>query len=190
MPNIKISQLPTGSTLTGIEQFPMVQGGQTRKTTASDIANTLTVTPTLPSFTVAGLPSAATVGKLVYVTDDPTGAEPLFADGLAWRRVIDRTAITDKSSIAQNNLGTVSSGTATVSYTTAQKHKLTVGGAISISFTGWPVSGLYAEVEVELVNGGAFAVSWIQAIKWVVGDGTDSFIFADMGVTLAAAGTN
>ena len=39
MPVIKISQLPTSAALDGTEEVPVVQGGETRKTTTQDIAN-------------------------------------------------------------------------------------------------------------------------------------------------------
>lgn len=44
--------------------------------------------PRLPSFTVAGLPSAAIAGAgaIVYVSDASGGATPAFSDGSVWRR--------------------------------------------------------------------------------------------------------
>lgn len=49
----------------------------------------------LPSFTVAGLPSAGTAGagRLVYVSNESGGAVPAFSDGAAWRRVTDRAVV-------------------------------------------------------------------------------------------------
>ena len=44
----------------------------------------------LPSYAVAGLPSAATAGQLVYVSDETGGAVVAFSDGTNWRRVTDR----------------------------------------------------------------------------------------------------
>lgn len=48
--------------------------------------------PKLPSFTVSGLPSAATVGAgaQAFCTDETGGAVPVFSDGTNWRRVTDR----------------------------------------------------------------------------------------------------
>ncbi len=54
-----------------------------------------TLPPKLPSSTVAGVPSASTVGAgaMIYVTDESGGAVPAFSDGTAWRRVTDRAVI-------------------------------------------------------------------------------------------------
>jgi hypothetical protein len=51
--------------------------------------------PRLPSFTVAGLPSAsgAGAGALAHVSDESGGAVLAFSDGTAWRRVTDRATI-------------------------------------------------------------------------------------------------
>ena len=45
------------------------------------------------------------------------------------------------------------------------------------------------ELEIDLTNGGAFAITF-PTVNWLVGDGTTSTVFADMGVTLNAAGAN
>ena len=52
--------------------------------------------PKLPSFTVAGLPSAVTAGAgaQVFVTNESGGAVPAFSDGTNWRRVTDRAVVT------------------------------------------------------------------------------------------------
>lgn len=49
----------------------------------------------LVSYTVAGVPSAATAGAgaQIYVTNEVDGAVPAFSDGTNWRRVTDRTII-------------------------------------------------------------------------------------------------
>ena len=48
----------------------------------------------LPSFTVAGLPSAAgNTGRMVYVSNEAGGAVPAFSDGVSWRRVTDRAVV-------------------------------------------------------------------------------------------------
>jgi hypothetical protein len=51
--------------------------------------------PKLPSFTVAGLPSAATAGAgaLAHVSNETDGAVLAFSDGAAWRRVTDRAIV-------------------------------------------------------------------------------------------------
>lgn len=47
----------------------------------------------MPSYTVAGVPSAAIAGKMIYVTNEVGGAVPAFSDGTNWRRVTDRAII-------------------------------------------------------------------------------------------------
>lgn len=47
----------------------------------------------LPSYTVAGAPSAATAGGLIYVSNEVGGAVVAFSDGTNWRRVTDRAVI-------------------------------------------------------------------------------------------------
>lgn len=47
----------------------------------------------LPSYTVAGLPSAATAAQFVYVTNEAGGPVPAFSDGTNWRRVTDRAIV-------------------------------------------------------------------------------------------------
>jgi len=50
--------------------------------------------PVVPtSYTVATLPSAATAGAIIYVTDETGGATHASADGTNWRRMSDRTIV-------------------------------------------------------------------------------------------------
>jgi hypothetical protein len=45
----------------------------------------------VPSYTVAGLPSASSyVSSIVFVSDESGGAVLAFSDGATWRRVTDR----------------------------------------------------------------------------------------------------
>ena len=85
--------------------------------------------------------------------------------------------------------GTVSGGTVNFDLVDGSNQKLTVGGNLTVGFTGWPKSGTYGEIEVELVNGGAHTITW-RTVHWLKGDGTNSTTFSDMGVTLASSGTN
>lgn len=41
----------------------------------------------LPNYTVATLPSAATAGGLIFVSDALGGSVPAFSDGTDWRRL-------------------------------------------------------------------------------------------------------
>tara|TARA_R100001039_G_scaffold12334_1_gene6871 strand:- start:268 stop:1134 length:867 start_codon:yes stop_codon:yes gene_type:complete len=83
--------------------------------------------------------------------------------------------------------GTVSTGTVLFDVQAATKQKLTVGGALTIALTNKPANDW--ELEIDLTNGGAFAITF-PTVNWLVGDGTTSTVFADMGVTLNAAGAN
>lgn len=76
MSNVRISQLPTGSALTGDELVPVVQNGQTVQTTVSQITSSPTLTQTF--VTVNNTPSLANsryfaVGTGIGLTD--TGAQ-------------------------------------------------------------------------------------------------------------------
>ena len=47
-----------------------------------------------PSYTVSGLPSAATYPRgLIYVSNEAGGAVLAFSDGSNWRRVTDRAVV-------------------------------------------------------------------------------------------------
>jgi len=76
MSNVRISQLPTGSALTGAELVPVVQNGQTIQTTVSDFVSSPTLTQTF--VTVNNTPSLPNsryfaVGTGIGLTD--TGAQ-------------------------------------------------------------------------------------------------------------------
>jgi hypothetical protein len=47
----------------------------------------------LPSYTVAGVPSASPAAQMIYVSDETGGAVPAFSDGTNWRRVTDRAIV-------------------------------------------------------------------------------------------------
>ena len=76
MSNVRISQLPTGSALTGTELVPVVQNGQTIQTTVSSLTSSPTLTQTF--VTVNNTPALANsryfaVGTGIGLTD--TGAQ-------------------------------------------------------------------------------------------------------------------
>jgi hypothetical protein len=48
---------------------------------------------TLPSYTVAGVPSASPAAQMIYVSNETGGAVPAFSDGTNWRRVTDRAIV-------------------------------------------------------------------------------------------------
>lgn len=85
--------------------------------------------------------------------------------------------------------GIITSGSVTFTVSAALIQKVTVGAALAVAFAGWPTTGIRGEVELEVVNGGAFAVTW-PTVNWALGDGSYSTTFGDMNVNLEAAGQN
>ena len=57
------------------------------------LAQTFSKAPVLPSYTVAGVPSATPAGQLIYVTNEAGGAVMAFSDGTNFRRVTDRAVV-------------------------------------------------------------------------------------------------
>jgi hypothetical protein len=133
------------------------------------------------------IPIPPDIGDLPVATLPLTGSEPLaiFQGGEA-RQITQRKLIT---ALPMFDKGTVTSGTVTFDLADGPKQKLTVGGNLTIAVTGWPATGQYAEIEIRLINGGAFTVTW-PSVKWLVGDGTNSTTFGDMFVSLQAADSN
>jgi len=84
--------------------------------------------------------------------------------------------------------GTINTGTVTFTASAGSKQKLTVGGPLTIAFTGWPVPGIYGEIEIQLVNAGV-GVTW-PTVNWLVGNGASNTTFSAMGVTLVGSGSN
>jgi hypothetical protein len=62
----------------------------------------------------------------------------------------------------------------------AQYFTLTVGGALTPSFTNVPAGSLAQGVIFRITNGGAFAITWPGSVKWVSG----------VAPTLTAAGVD
>ena len=83
----------TGTASSLILRSPVVAASGT---TAQTQTTGLTITsgiPYVPSYTVAGAPSAATAAGIIYVSDESGGAVLAFSDGTNWRRVTDRAVI-------------------------------------------------------------------------------------------------
>lgn len=60
----------------------------------NDILNVNSLTVQLTSYTVAGLPAAASNARvLVWVSNETGGATPAFSDGTNWRRIHDYTIV-------------------------------------------------------------------------------------------------
>jgi hypothetical protein len=62
--------------------------------TMSNGASSFVSLPKLPSYTVAGVPSASQFAQgMIYVSNESGGAVVAFSDGTNWRRVKDRAII-------------------------------------------------------------------------------------------------
>lgn len=60
----------------------------------NDLLNVNSLTLKITSYTVAGVPAAASNARvLIYVSDEVGGATLAFSDGTNWRRVQDRAII-------------------------------------------------------------------------------------------------
>ncbi len=138
------------------------------------IASTSSPPPTIASLTAASIPLSGS--DLMPVSQGGTDKNLTVKNFLRGEAIIDK--------------GTVTSGAVTFTQSDGNHQKVTVGAALGVTLAGFPSPGSYGEVEIELVNGGAFAVVWPVGVKWMLGDGTFSTVFADMGVALATVGTN
>jgi hypothetical protein len=68
--------------------------------------------------------------------------------------------------------GTISSGTETLDRAgNLVAHKVTAGGNFTIAITNWPASGVYGEIIIYVVNGGAHTITWPGYITWQTSDG-------------------
>lgn len=60
----------------------------------NDGTEPMTAPLVLASYTVAGVPAAASyTGGMIYVSNETGGAVPAFSDGTNWRRVTDRAIV-------------------------------------------------------------------------------------------------
>lgn len=57
------------------------------------LSQTFSAPPVVPSYTVAGVPSAAIPAQMAYISNESGGAVLAFSDGTNWRRVTDRAII-------------------------------------------------------------------------------------------------
>lgn len=70
--------------------------------------------------------------------------------------------------VARVDKGSIS-GAQAFDLATAQYFTLTVGGALTPSFTNVPAGTFAMGVIFRLTNGGAFAITWPGSVKWVSG---------------------
>lgn len=93
------------------------------------------------------------------------------------------------SSSVMVDKGTVTSGTVTFTVSSSGYQRLQVGGALIIATAGWPTTGTYGELMLELVNGASAAITW-PTINWIRGDGTVTTTFGANGASLQVTGTD
>lgn len=129
---------------------------------------------------ISNIDNTSDVNKPVSITTQ--NALDLKADSTSVSTKADRTPVVHDN-------GTVTGSTLSIDFTNGTKQKATIGAALTISITGWPTSGLMGELELEIVNGGAFAVT-LPTTYWIIAGGLTSTTFADTGITLNAAGSN
>jgi hypothetical protein len=69
--------------------------GKTNQLTLNGTSGNLVISgaAVVASYTVATLPSPATAGAIIYVSDETGGAVTAFADGTNWRRTTDRAVV-------------------------------------------------------------------------------------------------
>lgn len=83
-----LSRASAGVLLLEGETVPTVSRAQTWT-----LAQTFAVPPVIPSYTVAGVPSASPAAQVAYISNESGGAVLAFSDGTNWRRVTDRAVI-------------------------------------------------------------------------------------------------
>lgn len=139
-------------------------------------------------------PGQNVVNQYGLYVEDQSGIGSVISDNIRSKGAsslnVFEGALNVMGGVPQLDKGTITSGTVTFNLSTGgTKQKLTVGGALTVAFSGWPASGRYGEIEIDLVDGSAFTVTW-PTVNWFVGDGTKSTTFAAMGVTLETSGHN
>ena len=75
----------------------------------------------------------------------------------------------------------------TFNYMLGAVKRLQVGAPLSVVFENLPPSGRGTEIVLQLVNGGAFTISW-PSINWIKTDGTMTTNLNDTGIALQTAG--
>lgn len=86
--------------------------------------------------------------------------------------------------------GSQGTGTQTFDVSAASMQGMTVTGSITIALTGWPAAGVLGELCIELINGGAFVITWPATVRWIRPDGTFTTDFLAAQQPLLASGTD
>lgn len=119
----------------------------------------------------------------------PAGPQGIKGDtGAAGAQGVKGDAGVDGSMRRYLDRGNVA-GAISISFTAGQHQRAQVLGAVSFTFTNWPDSTMSGMMMLELVNGGAFAITW-PTINWMLADGTFTQVFSSNGTPLQSAGTD
>jgi hypothetical protein len=84
---------------------------------------------------------------------------------------------TGAQSFSRPDKGTLASGTVTFNRAAGNVQRLQVGGALTLALSGFPAAGIFADMLIKLVNGGAYAVT-LPTIQWVQPSGVPTATFA------------
>lgn len=87
-----------------------------------------------------------------------------------------------------NNLGTTSTDAVTIDRSTGVCQVVTIGADVTFTFQGF-LPG-YSKILLEIINGGAYTVTWPDTINWIIDTGSTSTSFSDTGIILQTNGTN
>jgi hypothetical protein len=94
---------------------------------------------------------------------------------------------TGGQSIAEVN-GIVINGVATFLASDSNKQNLTVSGDTTLALGGWPTTGIFGELLLELINAGAFVVT-MPVVNWILPtNGAPAVSFADYLTAIGRTG--
>jgi len=158
MANIRISQLPTGSAITGSELVPVVQNGQTIQTTVSSITNSPSQTQTFLTTTQeASLPNSRYIGGGLGIGTSNGGAQglySLFLNGTSASLENAATGLIVKSGVNTVVNRSIAAGTAGLSV--ANGDGIAGNPTLSLTNLALSISTLTGNGMVSLVNGSYF----------------------------------
>ncbi len=128
------------------------------------------------------------IGIQIYFSSDSTQIWTRQTSGGTWSNW--NLLATTYPSV--NNVNIDNSGNAWLSVIVGTEFLLTVTKACNIGIGSWPtVSNKQARIHLEIVNGGAFPVTWTNTItNWVKANGQITTNFSDLGLTLNTTGSN
>lgn len=154
---------------------------------------TISVSSTLPIATTTTL-GGIVVGSGLSITSGGiltanvrtvNGNAPDGSGNITVGAITDPNKLDRVSGIAQGILltflsQTISTGAVTFNKTAADVNAVTFSGSGAVTWTlsGWPASGIYAELQVEVLNGSLRTHTFPAAVKWVNPDGTTTTSFS------------